>query len=229
MRRAGFTSSHRKLAARRLINANDLAILLDDVSKQLAASYSLGFVAGEPKLNRVRQIKVLLAPGAAKGRRIEYRRTYRDKPLDERLAERLLSVAYLGNPENPLEAVVDFGDTQLLEKKIHELTVGVSVPAESVVTLPGKDGASPSASARLRLWLVAIEDEKGARTTVRQKTITVGGETGVPAVDGSYRVEVAMNLPEGGFQVAVGIRDETTGVTSLVREPVTVPNREAVN
>ena len=212
-----------------LINANDLAILLDDVSKQLAASYSLGFVAGEPKLNRVRQIKVLLAPGAAKGRRIEYRRTYRDKPLDERLAERLLSVAYLGNPENPLEAVVDFGDTQLLEKKIHELTVGVSVPAESVVTLPGKDGASPSASARLRLWLVAIEDEKGARTTVRQKTITVGGETGVPAVDGSYRVEVAMNLPEGGFQVAVGIRDETTGVTSLVREPVTVPNREAVN
>ena len=38
-----------------------------------------------------------------------------------------------------------------------------------------------------------------------------------------------MNLPEGGFQVAVGIRDETTGVTSLIRQPVTVPNRDAVN
>ncbi|MYB18493.1 MAG: VWA domain-containing protein [Holophagales bacterium] len=212
-----------------LINANDLAILLDDVSKQLAASYSLGFVAGEPRLDRVRQIRVLLAPGAARGRRIEYRRTYRDKPLDERLAEGLLSVAYLGSTENPLGASVEFGGTVPLEKKAHELTVAVRVPADSIVTLPGKDGVSTNTSAQLRLWLVAVEDKKGARTTVRQKTIPVGGETGVPAVDGSYRVEVAMNLPEGGFQVAVGIRDETTGVTSLISEPVTVPNREAVN
>ena len=212
-----------------LINANDLSILLDDMSGQLSASYSLGFVPEQRRLGQVRQISVQLAPGADKGRRIEYRRTYRDKTLDERLAERLLSIAYLGNSENPLEAMLDFGATKLLEKKTHELTVGVSVPVESVVTLPGKDGASPSATTQLRLWMVAVEDEKGARTTVRQKTISVGGETGVPAVDGNYRVEVAMNLPEGGFQVAVGVRDETTGVTSLIRQPVTVPNRDAVN
>ncbi len=206
-----------------LINANDLAILLDDVSKQLAASYSLGFVAGELRLDRVRQIKVLLAPGAARGRRIEYRRTYRDKPLDERLAERLLSVAYLGSTENPLQAGIGFGATTPLEKKVHELTVGVSVPTESVLRLPGRAGASPNGSAKLRLWLVAVEDEKGARTTVRQKTIAVGGETGIQAVNGSYRVEVAMNLPEGDYQVAAGIRDETTGLTSLIRQSVSVP------
>ena len=66
--------------------------------------------------------------------------------------------------------------------------------------------------------------KKGARTTVRQKTIAVGGAQGVAAVDGAYRVEVAMNLPEGDYQVAVGVRDETTGVTSLLREPVAVPS-----
>ena len=219
----------RETGGKALINANDLSILLDDMTSQLSASYSLGFIPEQRRLGQVRQISVQLAPGADKGRRIEYRRTYRDKSLDERLAERLLSVAYLGNPENPLDAVVEFGATKLLEKKTHELTVGVSVPAESVVTLPGKDGASPSATTQLRLWMVAVEDEQGARTTVRQKTISIGGETGVPAVDGNYRVEVAMNLPEAGFQVAVGIRDETTGVTSLIRQPVTVPNREAVN
>lgn len=212
-----------------LINANDLSILLDDMTGQLSASYSLGFVPEERKQGEVRQISVLLARDADKGRRIEYRRAYRDKPLDERLAERLLSVAYLGKPENPLGAMLEFGATKLLEKKTHELTIGVRVPADSLVTLPGKDGVSPNASAQFRLWMVAVEDEKGARTTVRQKTIAVGGETGVPAVDGNYRVEVAMNLPEGGFQVAVGVRDETTGVTSLVREPVTVPNREPAN
>jgi len=222
-----------------LTNANDLAILLDDVSKQFAASYSLGFIEDEQERDRVRQIRVLLAPGASKGRRIEYRRTYRAKPLDERLAERLLSVAYLGAPENPLGANVELGGTTPLEKKVHELTVAVSVPADAIVTLPGKTGATGNASGEVRLWLVAVEDEKGARTTVRQKTVTVGGATGIPAVDGAYRVEVAMNLPEGGYQVAVGVRDETSGVMSLltaassgsasVREPVTVPTREAEN
>ncbi len=207
-----------------LTNANDLAILLDDMTGQLSASYSLGFFSEERKLGQVRQLSVLLAPGAEKGRRIEYRRTYRDKSLDERLAERLLSVAYLGNAENPLAAAIDFGGTTPKEKKVHELTVAVSVPAESVVTLPGKDGETRNATAQLRFWLVAVKDEKGARTTVRQKTVTVGGATGVPAVDGIYRVEVAMKLPEGGYQVAVGVRDETTGVMSLVREPVTVPS-----
>ena len=212
-----------------LINANDLSLLLDDVTGQLSASYSLGFVPGEPTSDQVRQISVLLAPGADKGRRIAYRRTYRDKSLDERLAERLLSVAYLGNPENPLDASVEFSGTTPLEKKVHALTVAVHAPEESIVLLPAGTNAAPSPSAQVRLWLVAVEDEKGARTTVRQKTITVGGETGVPAVDGSYRVEIAMNLPEGGYQVAVGVRDETTGVMSLVREPVTVPTREAEN
>ena len=207
-----------------LINANDLAILLDDMTEELAASYSLGFVPEERKLGQVRQISVRLAPGTDKGRRVEYRRTYRDKSLDERLAERLLSVAYLGNPENPLGARVDFGGTTPLEKKVHELTVGVDVPAESIVTLPGKDGEARNATAQLRLWMVAVEDEKGARSAVRQRTIAVGGENGVVAVDGNYRVEVAMNLPEGAYQVAVGVRDETTGVMSLVREPVSVPS-----
>lgn len=207
-----------------LINANDLSILLDDMTGHLSASYSLGFVPEQHKLGQVRQISVQLAPGADKGRRIAYRRTYRDKSLDERLAERLLSVAYLGNPENPLEAVVDFGGTKLLEKEVHELTVGISVPADSLLSLPGKDGASPNARALLRLWLVAVEDENGARTTVRQKAIDVGGAAGVAAEDGNYRVEVAMNLPEGDYQVAVGIRDETTGLTSLIREPVSVPS-----
>lgn len=212
-----------------LVNANDLSILLDDVTGQLAASYSLGFVPGEPTSDQVRQISVLLAPGAAKGRRIAYRRTYRDKSLDERLAERLLSVAYLGNPENPLEASVEFSATTPLERKVHALTVAVKVPEDSIVLLPAGSDAAQKTSAQLRLWLVAVEDEMGARTTVRQKTITVGGPSGVPALDGSYRVEVAMNLPEGGYQVAVGVRDETSGVVSLVRKPVTVPNREAAN
>ncbi|MDE2978065.1 MAG: VWA domain-containing protein [Acidobacteriota bacterium] len=206
-----------------LVNANDVAILLDDVSTQLAASYSLGFHAADRKPGEIRQVSVELARHAAKGRRIEYRRSYRDKSVDERLAERLLSFAYLGAAENPLRARVGFAASKALEKNVHELAVAVDVPAEAILALPFRG----EEAGQLRLWLLAVREDDGARTKVRQKSLLVGGGSGVAAIDGAYRFEVAMKLPEGAYQVAVGVRDETTGVTSLVREPVSVPVPQA--
>lgn len=171
----------------------------------------------------IRQISVELARHAAKGRRIEYRRSYRDKSVDERLAERLLSVAYLGNAENPLRARVGFAASEALKKNVHELAVGVDVPAEAILALPLRG----EETGQLRLWLLAVREDDGARTTVRQKSLLVSGGSGVAAIDGAYRFEVAMKLPEGEYQVAVGVRDETTGVTSLLREPVSVPTSAA--
>lgn len=207
-----------------LTNANDLAILLDDMTGQLAASYSLGFVESAPSNERAKQIKVLLAPGADKGRRIDYRRTYRNKPLEERLAEQLLAVAYLGNERNPLRVHVDTGRTKPLGERTHKLPVAVSVPAESIVRLPGEAGA-PDAPGGVRLWLVAVADDKGARTTVRQQMIAVGAGDAL-VEDHHYRFDVGMNLPEGSYEVAVGVRDETSGVLSLVRGPVLVPTTD---
>ena len=202
-----------------LVNANDLAILLDDVQAQLSASYSLGFHADDRKPGEIRQVSVELAKHAAKSRRVEYRRSYRDKSIDERLAERLISVAYLGNRENPLQARVGFSATEPVQENAHELAVAVDVPAEAILALPFRG----EETGQLRLWLLAVKDDDGARTTVRQKSLLVGGGNGVATIDGAYRFEVAMKLPEGDYQVAVGIRDETTGVTSLIREPVSVP------
>ncbi len=113
-----------------LVNANDLSILLDDLTRQLAASYSLGFIPAERKPGEMREIAVQLAPNADTGRRIRYRRTYRDKSIEERLAERLLSVVYLGNTANPLDASVYFDATKPLEGDVHELTLGIRVPSE---------------------------------------------------------------------------------------------------
>ncbi len=202
-----------------LVNANDAAILFDDVSTHLSASYSLGFLAAPGKPREIRQVSVALARHAAKSRRIDYRRSYREKSLDERLAERLLSVAYLGAIENPLEASIHFGTTEPKEENVHRLVVSVTVPAEAILALPFR-GAE---TGWLRLWLMAVEQETGGRTTVRQKSLLVGGISGTDPIDGAYRFEVAMDLATGSYQVAVGVRDETTGVTSLVREPVAVP------
>ncbi len=207
-----------------LVNANDLAILFDDVSSHLSASYSLGFLATPGKPGEIRQVSARLARHAARSRRIDYRRSYREKSLDERLAERLLSVAYLGATENPLEASIHFGTTEPREENVHGLTVGVAVPAEAILALPFRG----EETGWLRLWLMAVE-QTGGRTTVRQKSLLVGGVSGTDAIDGAYRFEVAMELATGSYQVAVGVRDEVTGVISLLREPVAVPSVKAAD
>lgn len=208
-----------------LVNANDLEILLDDVSSHLSASYSLGFQATPGKPGEIRQVSARLASHAARSRRIDYRRSYREKSLDERLAERLLSVAYLGATENPLAASVHFGSTEPQEENVHRLTVGVAVPAEAILALPLRG----EETGWLRLWLMAVEQKTGTRTPVRQKSLLVGGVSGTDAINDAYRFEVAMDLASGSYQVAVGVRDEVTGVASLVREPVTVPSAGAAD
>jgi hypothetical protein len=206
-----------------LVNANDLASLFDDVSSHLSASYSLGFLAAPGRSGEIRQVSVRLARHAARNRRIDYRRSFREKSLDERLAERLLSVAYLGATENPLMAGIGLETTEPQENNLHELTVAVTVPAEAIFSLPSRGGET----GQLRLWLMAVEKETGARTTVRQKSLLVGGSSGTAPINGSYRFEVGMDLAAGSYQIVVGVRDETTGVTSLVRESVAVPSAGA--
>lgn len=204
-----------------LLNSNDLADLLDDVTEQLVSTYSLGFSPDERRSGEVRRLKVELAPHAAQGRSVEYRRSYRDKTQDEQLAERLISAAYLGSTPNPLGVAVDLGATTPREKKVHRQPVSIVVPGEAVLLVPGAGGPG----GRLRLLLLAVDEEKRGRTSVRQMTVPVGPAGDVQATDGAYRFEVSVSLAEGDYQVVVGVRDETTSELSLVRNVTKVPSR----
>lgn len=202
-----------------LLNSNDMADLFEDVTERLATSYSLGFSPDQRRSGEVRRLKVELAPHAARGRTVDYRRSYRDKTQDEQLEERLISTAYLGNISNPLGAIVGLGATTPREKNVHRLPVSIVVPEETVVTVPGAEGPG----GRLRLLLLAVDRDKRGRTPVRQMTVPVGPAGNVQASDGAYRFEVSVSLAEGDYQVIVGVRDETSGEMSLVRDTAQVP------
>ncbi len=213
-----------------LANSNDLTELLDDVSVQLAATYSVGFLSTEAEPG-VRRIDVLLAPGvkkgpgAKKGLEVRHRASYQVKTEDERLAERLLSVAYLGDSENPLDVDVGFWpgrptDHEAHEDEAHELlVVQVGVPRKQ---LEEYSAGAAGRGSQLRLWLLAANQVNGARTPVRQTMLPIGGGPTGSGSD-SYTFQVTMELPDGDYDVAVGVRDELTRITSLVRKPVTVP------
>ena len=132
-----------------LINANDLSILLDDMTGQLAASYSLGFMPAERKPGEARQVAVLLAPGAGKNRTIRYRRSYRDKS-PRGAAGRTVAFRRLPRQHGQPAAKpnVDLGghESSLEKDRSTKLTVGVGVPVESDRD-PARatDGAAPNA------------------------------------------------------------------------------------
>ena len=197
-----------------LANSNDLAVLIAEAAAELEAAYSLGFMPEERRRGEVRDIRVELAPHAREGRRVSHRRNYVDKPLSERLADRLLSTAYLGALDNPLEIRVGLDLPKRTARKRYRIGVNVVVPEDAILQLPGPERAR----ARLRLWLLALEREGGGRTAVREKLVTLG-RRGVTAKAGVYWFNVSMKLARGDYDVAVGVRDETSGVTSLVRLP----------
>ncbi len=117
-------------------------------------------------------------------------------------------------------ADVSFAPSNEVRREMHGLIVEVVVPADAVTLLPDPD--SGEGKGRLRLWLLAVDEDKGTRTTVRQTGARVGAG-GVPSIAGAYRFEVDVTIPEGTYTVAAGVRDETTGVMSLVRKDVAVP------
>ena len=200
-----------------LSNSNDLAELLGAARDRLARSYSLGFRAPDGPSGKLYRIDVQLAPKKARGRKTHHRRSYRNRSLDERLAERLLSVAYLGIDENPFHARIRFGASGPPDRGIVPLLVELEIPKGA---LESEASASPSG---VRVWLVAVNRTNGTRTIVRQRTLAAKASERTADVSNTYRFQIVMDLPEGEYTVAAGLRDEATGTMALLSESVIVP------
>jgi VWFA-related protein len=197
-----------------ILNASRPRADLERLAAEVAHSYSLGFTPRHPPTGRVHLLEVRLVGAAAKGRTARYRRSYRDKQLEARLADDLVAALFLGESGNPHGIGVRLGDTVRLDRRRHELPVGVFLPG----------GASPAGLAdghTVRVWMTAVADD-GRRTGIRQKLIELG-PGGVEAEGGVYTLVVDVELPEGEHTLAVGVRDESTGIASFQRVRASVP------
>jgi VWFA-related protein len=205
---------------RAILNANRPLDELVRIHDELESGYSLGFVPDHPPSGSVHLLKVELVGKAARGNTVRYRRTYQDKALEARLADRLLSALYLEPKTNPLGARVAALESRQVGRRQHEVPVMVSVPADSLLRLPNAPGVA-ARPGQVRLVMVA-QGEDGRRTELRQELIELG-IGGVEPEQGRYDFVVRMLLPEGRQTVAVVVRDELTQQESIVRSELEVP------
>ena len=198
---------------RAVFNENRPQRVLEEVAADFGSFYSLGYAAPPERRYAIRQIEVRLTE-PKKGWRVRYRRSYVLKSEEQRLADRLYAALRLGEQDNPLDADVTFGAGSAASgSKQITVPVEVHVPMSAVTLAPGPSGPAGT----VRIFLIA-GDENGRRTAMRQKTLTVT-EAQLSGERQEALVVVNVDLPAGEFDIAVGIRDETTGRTSyLVRD-----------
>jgi VWFA-related protein len=214
---------------------------------QASNGYLLGFSLEGPPSGREHRVAVELAGGRRRGVVVRHRESVRDKTLEERLFDELMATLYLGETDNPLGATVEVREgTVELGRRFWEIPIGIRVPVEGLRSLTAEGSRS------LRVWLTAHGDG-GWRSKTRQELFaTSPGEGKIEGKiagnvegnvegdiegdiegnvegdaeggsDGELELVVRMELPEGENRIAVGIREEITGVTSRLVLEANVP------
>ncbi|MEM6797245.1 MAG: VWA domain-containing protein, partial [Acidobacteriota bacterium] len=127
--RDGLSALAERTGGRLLINRNRFTEHLEGVAEEMVRYYSLAYApphGGDGGEHRIR----IRVPGLS-GAEVRYRRTYRDKSAEERLADRLHSAAYLGYVSNPLGI-----RARAAVSADRSLMVRVTVPLERLQFLP---------------------------------------------------------------------------------------------
>lgn len=212
--RAEASDVHHALAAetggRALLDANDAGDALEALAVDLASGYTLAYPSPRGRPGQVHRIEVTTSrPGV----RLRHRRSWRESSGEESLAAQVRSAAALG------VARPGFGATLTRLANADSTRGGRAVVR---LELPmSRIALSPRASGRLEGALqLAVALAGGPATgTVRSRRLEVTVAAG-DALAGSPRVVHDVDVPlaaQGPTTVVVGLRDEATGETALLR------------
>lgn len=198
-----------------VLDANLFEKPLGKIAGDVGTHYSLGFVPAHEGDDRLHQLEVEV-PGHAY--EVRFRKAYRDKPVDERIAESMMGTLLFGTGANPLGVEVTLEEEGSGNGGQRSATVRIEVPLASLALEPGA-GFSVG---RLRLVLTA-GDGAGHWGPVKEKIAPVKVPEGEDVAGGRRVFEVAIDLPSGAAEVAVGVRDEVSGAGSYLRRGLEEP------
>lgn len=216
---SGLTRLADETGGRAILDAADFTPALAGISRDLRHYYSLGFDPPFEDAGATHRLEVRLK--GKPGYRVRHRTSFQEKPVEERMMERVQAVAGLAHERNPLEARVESGEGFPADDGLVNVAIRLWMPLERLVLLPRAEGSE----GRLRLML-AITEEGRPTGPVRQTIVpvTVGAARDGRPSDAPREklVEVSLALPPGRHLVAIGVRDELGGEASFLRHRVEV-------
>ena len=208
----------RETGGRSIFNANRVMPDLLKIARDFRNYYSLGYMPAVAGTGRLHTIEVRLK-NRPRGADVNYRRGYRTKTIESRMAEGTLSALNLNVYENPLDVRVQSLPARRRPDGNYDVPLVVDVAWEDLTLIP-REGVHHG---RIRLWLAA-KDERDRSTEPRLTELTIA----VPAerlgeTEGRrwrYGLELVM---EGGYHdIGIGLRDDVGGRQSFLRHGVNV-------
>jgi hypothetical protein len=194
-----------------MLERNDLPVVLDRLAGDLSSGYSLAYMSPRTGDGRVHQIRLeTTRPGVE----LRFRRSWRDTSAAEELNWLVEGALSYGVDRPALDAKVSLVRASLPGASSPRLLLRISLPEESLAFQTGKSGAR---SGRLRV-AIAIRPQGGADSKAKSKVLPIElppATAGRPA----ERIVCDVALPDlpPGSVLAVGMRDEAGGVSSVVR------------
>jgi VWFA-related protein len=224
IRTANLQSTLYKIAndtgGRAVFNANEFAQDLREIGSDARSYYSLGFKARQTGDGRVHRLRVELR---GTNYVVRHRKVYRDKPVEDLLAERTLGALIFDLEDNELGAAITTRQ-QATDDGGQVMVVSVSIPQTAIAMLP----VGEAWQGRLRLVLTA-RDADNNLLPIKQKIVPVIAHSdpstwpqGATPDTPQAQLEIGIALEPGKHELALALRDEIAGTTSFLRRIVEV-------
>ncbi len=193
-----------------IVNTNDVAPGLKRIFDDFSTYYSLGYRLVPTGTDRLHRLEVRL-----KGYpeyRLNYTRTFIEKTLPTRIADRVMTGLTFPVEENPLGIAVLAGEAAPASGSRYTLPVEVRIPLASVALIPDGDGLSGYV-----MVYYAARDDDGKQSDLQRlaHTIRVRPSEYEQARGQYYTVSASLLLEAGRYRVSVGLRDELTNQASF--------------
>jgi VWFA-related protein len=194
------------------INGNSYGRDLAEIAGDLRGSYSLGFTPRQAGAGKVHRIRIEVGrPGAT----VAYRSSYRDRTLQERLADLVEAALVHAQADNPLAVVLDLGAAAPAAHGQVLVPIRVRVPVAKLALLPAADGRR----GRVDILIGNIDDKGG---TAPQQRFPVPLRIADSGANGHLVYEVKLLLAPGHQRLAFLVHDDLARVSSAVVEDLEV-------
>lgn len=214
---------------RSLANSPGLAERLGEVSEELAAYYSLGFVPGHSGDGKYHTLEVNVR---REGVKVRHREGYLDTGASDRMADRTLAAAVLGVTDNPLRVSVEAREVKPSDVKgACVVPILVKIPIDQLVLVPQESEHTGQVTV-----VVAVQGSDGLSDVQQWRyPITVSNDQLLTALHQEAGFSMGLLMREGPQRVAVGVRDDvarieaTTTLEIDVQQPAATGSADAAS
>jgi VWFA-related protein len=200
-----------------IVNTNDVGPGLEKIATDFETYYSLGFKlvpSGEDRVHRI-EVKVKGHPEY----QLSYRRTFIEKSLPSRIADRVITGLAFDLEDNPLGIELRSGEPVPASERTWSLPVEIRIPIRNLALVPyGEDYVGSV------MVYYAARDDEGKQSDLQRRQ----HEVRLPKADYQraqaqyFTVTASLLLEPGIYRISVGVRDVLTNQAGFaaLRRPV---------